>query len=628
MSTQGNSPVTGKVSLHTRRKRVFSEPVVPSANEIGFAGLRFTVDLDQRRIYKVNFEDYPIRSLARGIASLLYAETQPTGCFKSVGYVAQIVHSWWRFAECLIARRWESVVTDLHDITTEHLDAFEDDMIVRCGIHSSAGYQYVATLNRFLRLARSRNLASPELDSRLIIVAHRITRSRNPPRDAYSPFVVQQLRQAAVKDIEAVVQRIAVVGEKLLSEGIDPAIGGWGDYRNVLWAIANHGFVEPTSLEPKATMLLYNLVGYGQPYRLTDLPPFIHLTIDDVLPFIIYLSLETGLPIECLWDLPFDCLRNEINGRSDLTYIKRRTGTAETKIIRVATADHMSAGYIIRLIQRLTRTTRAHVDKRKSKLLFIGYSLTGRKGNKLRRFTGAYDAIPGFLDRHMIMDDQGQRVSHITLSRLRKSFKQERYLSAAGHIADVATDHGRRVFVEHYADIPSLRPLHQKTVAQALEEAVKVALEPVISDAATEQLIYTDPPKAAAALGLAAEQIETIASGTSDVWLVSCLGFRNPPHQPLGDGDCRSAVWGCLDCSNAVFTSSKLPALLSFLNHILQRRNQMSIDAWSTRYGRAYGRIVCQILPRFPAKEVAMAKAVAEAESDLIWLPPELIYSR
>jgi hypothetical protein len=283
---------------------------------------------------------------------------------------------------------------------------------------------------------------------------------------------------------------------------------------------------------------------------------------------------------------------------------------------------------MIKLLQRLTRVTRLYIEKSKSGFLLIGYLPSGRKSAKLRHFRQAFTAIPRFLDRHTIIDDQGQRLSHINLSRLRKSHKQERYLSAAGHIADVATDHTRRVFVEHYANIPSLRPLHEETVARAFEEAMKAAFEPVVTDAATEHLIHTDPSMAAATLGLPVEQVETIASGSSDVWLASCRDFRKSPHQPVGDGDCKSAVWGCLDCSNAVFTSSKLPALLAFLNHILQRRSQMPLDAGSTRYGRAYGRISFQILPRFPASEVAMAKAVAEAESDLMWLPPELIYSR
>jgi hypothetical protein len=86
-------------------------------------------------------------------------------------------------------------------------------------------------------------------------------------------------------------------------------------------------------------------------------------------------------------------------------------------------------------------------------------------------------------------------------------------------------------------------------------------------------------------------------------------------------------VWGCLECKNAVITTSRLPAILAFLNHILERRQQMNLNSWSQRYGRAHQRITVQILPRFPEREVTMARAVAESDGDLMWLPAELALS-
>jgi hypothetical protein len=76
-----------------------------------------------------------------------------------------------------------------------------------------------------------------------------------------------------------------------------------------------------------------------------------------------------------------------------------------------------------------------------------------------------------------------------------------------------------------------------------------------------------------------------------------------------------------------VITSSKLPALLAFLNHMLERRQQMNLDAWTGRYGAAYWRITRNILPRFPEAEIIVARSIVESEGDLIWLPAELTYS-
>ncbi len=53
----------------------------------------------------------------------------------------------------------------------------------------------------------------------------------------------------------------------------------------------------------------------------------------------------------------------------------------------------------------------------------------------------------------------------------------------------------------------------------------------------------------------------------------------------------------------------------------------MNLSAWAERYGRAHSIITKQILPRFPGKDVAMAKAIAETEDDLLWLPAELTMS-
>jgi hypothetical protein len=353
----------------------------------------------------------------------------------------------------------------------------------------------------------------------------------------------------------------------------------------------------------------------------------VHLTTDDVIPLVVYLSLETGLPIESIWELKSDCLQNEINGYADLWYVKRRKGTDKLQKERVKTDGLTSPGGIIKLVLRLTRKTRDFARETEGKWLFIGIALRRQDGRPLRRFGETVDANNRFCSRHEIKDDKGNLLKSIVLARLRKSFKKERYLKAVGHLGDVATDHTKRILARRYADIPALRPLHEQTIAEALQQALDNALEPLVVDAEGERLFQEDPKRAAEVFGITTEQAEHVASGTQDVWLASCLDNESSPFQDNGTGSCRSPVWGCLECNNAVITSSKLPAVLAFLNHILQRRKELDLDVWKARYGRAYGRIIKQVIPRFPATEIAAAKAIAEAETDLIWLPAELTMS-
>lgn len=77
--------------------------------------------------------------------------------------------------------------------------------------------------------------------------------------------------------------------------------------------------------------------------------------------------------------------------------------------------------------------------------------------------------------RHAIADDDGQPL-RLLLSRLRKTHKALWYRKTEGYMARFAVGHTVEVAARHYADIPSLRPLHEGAVADAFEEAVEEAV--------------------------------------------------------------------------------------------------------------------------------------------------------
>ena len=116
--------------------------------------------------------------------------------------------------------------------------------------------------------------------------------------------------------------------------------------------------------------------------------------------------------------------------------------------------------------------------------------------------------------------------------------------------------------------------------------------------------------------------VNALLSGEQDVWLASCGGFYKGPFGAEGDA-CPSPFWGCLECSNAVITARKLPALLSFLGFIRAQRQSLSEADWIAKFGRVHGRIADQILPRFSAAEIEQAGQLAASDPTLTYLPPE-----
>src|SRR3546814_13138140 len=83
-------------------------------------------------------------------------------------------------------------------------------------------------------------------------------------------------------------------------------------------------------------------------------------------------------------------------------------------------------------------------------------------------------------------------------------------------MARFAVGHSREVAARHYADLPSLRPLHETAVAAAFRAAVAAAMPTVL------------PPTAEQALRKAPDQAEPLATvgplldGEQDVWLAAC----------------------------------------------------------------------------------------------------------
>jgi hypothetical protein len=106
------------------------------------------------------------------------------------------------------------------------------------------------------------------------------------------------------------------------------------------------------------------------------------------------------------------------------------------------------------------------------------------------------------------------------------------------------------------------------------------------------------------------------------VFLASCRDFRDTPFAAKGK-PCPVAMWGCLECPNAVFTTRHLPQVLTFLSFTEAQREEYPAAEWELRYGTAHRRITAGIRDRFAPAQVATAQAIAEGGGARLLLPPQ-----
>ena len=566
----------------------------------GVAGLRFTLEARHGGTVLVDLVDLQPRPLALAFAAALRCQAGFGGPLGAASSIRQHVRAYRRFFDCLRAQ--DPAVRRACDLRAGHIDGFEATLVAA---GHTAIYRHTTLskpINALRVIAREGTSSlDAELRDRLAYTSARpLGRSR--PRDAYSPFVARQLRDAARVDVEALLRRI---GGPLDERGDDHHRRALHEVDAVIRergrATARH----------RACVSLYHLRAHrGLPVSslMADLHGRHHLLATDLPPLLTLLSLDTGLEIECLKALTIDCLRNASAGTVEIAYVKRRARGAEHKTIRVRDGGIGTPGGLVRRLIELTAAARRHVGGDGLWAHWSRGTLRGGVGHP--RAT-----LDAWTTRHGILDDDGKPL-RLLLSRLRKTHKALWYLKTEGHMARFAVGHTREVAARHYADLPSLRPLHEATAAAAFSEAAGAAA-PVVLPPAAEAAWRAAPETAGR---VAPDDVPMLLNGDRDVWLAACAGFYDSPHGEAG-APCPQPFWGCLECGNAVITERKLPAILAFLSFIEAERSGLAAADWDLKFGRAHARITRQVLPAFPEAAIAEARRVARTQA--LYLPPE-----
>ena len=565
-------------------------------------GLRFTVVTAHGGTALIDLVELRPRRLALAFGSAL-REIAPTMVRTTV---MQHVNGLKRFFKFL--NETAPKIQGPEHLRAEHIDGFDSSLEAR-GVTTIHRHTILAKAIIALRTIDTirPSVVEEKLRQRLRYTSARPV-GRSTPRDAYSGYVAKQLRDAARADVQAIARRLkspspithadAALCETL--EAISTTIAAAGT--------VSHKHPKVNYFHQRSLRLG---IEAGAPIR--DLHARHYLLADDLIPFFILLSLETGLEPECIKALRTDSLRNPAAGTVEIEYCKRRARGSEWKRLRVRDGASSTPGGIIRLVIELTTAARKH---KPSESLWL-YFHTG----KLRDSIGQYsdELHDNWIARHRIVDDDGKPL-HLLLSRLRKTHKALWYAKTQGDLGRFAVGHTPEVAARHYADLPSLRPLHEQAVADGLDAALTSALEPRVLTPADEAAARKDP--ATLQLPATVTTARQVLAGNLDVWLASCAGFHKSPFADEGE-PCTQPFWGCLECRNAVITARKLPTIIAFLDFIVARRAEMPEEDWGLKFGRAWSRITNQVLPAFSETVVTNAREKAKRLEHQPYLPLE-----
>ena len=448
------------------------------------------------------------------------------------------------------------------------------------------------------------------------------------PRPAYSPYVAGQIYAAARADFEEGVRRLDVIGPEVLARGQDPrrVPGGWDRLENVVWFLANVRFGRRPELE--------RLAGYAFAPSVTEATELLLPTTRDLVAFAAIMGLETGVPSGSLAELNPDCLVNATGRFADLLYRKDRSGKKGLSPETVRDGQPYDPGWMVRTMLRMTTRARAIAGPAGERHLLLAFNRRGGKGTFVSNTVSVQQARVDICVRHEILDDDGNRLTKLTLCRLRKTAFSDRYRAVKGNLNAVAaaSSHSPMVSATHYASDPGLVEEHRTTIHDALDMALGAAMaaaeerrkkdigefetQPKVLDNAEVAALRADPERAAAVLGVPEHDVRPLLDGELDVWLAGC---RDISDSPFGspDGLCRVPLWGCLNCRNAVITSAKLPAILTFLEEILLARQRMDLSAWARRFGAAYLTIMKGILPRVGPERLRAARDALGTEAGM-----------
>jgi hypothetical protein len=344
----------------------------PAQRADAVTGLRFRVDTAHGGSALIDLVELRPRRLALAFGSAL-REIAPTMVRTTVG---QHVNGLKRFFQFL--NEAAPKVDGPEHLRVEHIDGFENWLEAQgvTTIHRHTILAKAIIALRTIDASRS-GVIDEKLRQRLRYTSARPV-GRSTPRDAYSGYIAKQLRDAARADIQLITRRLR--SNTPAEEQDDPSISSATAAAHAV--ICEEGCIAHSHATVRSLYIRRRLRGLDNATLILDLHAPFYLTAEDIIPFFVALSLETGLEPECIKALRADCLRNPASGTVEIEYCKRRARGSEWKRLRIRDGASSTPGAIIRTLVELTTTARKH---KPSESLWVHFH-TGRLDDRIRQY--------------------------------------------------------------------------------------------------------------------------------------------------------------------------------------------------------------------------------------------------
>jgi len=501
----------------------------------------------------------------------------------------------------------------LEDLSSNAVMEFEEWCARHYGADSTTVEYRVAGILSLLEIAHKLAI-NHRVDLRRKARGRSKKKQNSVPHEPYSQTETNALITFLETKWKATLERLTIEGPRILSEGLDPRKDGWEFDRNLVWEIHGKGTVSAQDIiDATGHHVIWDLYNG----RLTKLHHLLYPSSADLIAPALLLSLLRGLEPESVWCLSVNCIKNEQRGEVEIEYVKRRAHGDPWKRVKGLLKPGLSSGRIIKDVIRITTHARNFTGNESlwqfygaGKLCYARWSV--RQATLIRSAHGYFDGL---------LDDQGNPlVVHAT--RLRKTFKSWEYTTKKGKLSEFARGHTVDVAALHYANVEAHRNTHEAAIDAALDDLVQGVQRPIVLNTEDESKALSSDAIAQETVGIPAIQLKELLNGESNLWLSTCKGFRSSPFAAKGR-PCPVPYFGCVECGNAVITTRKLPALLAFLTHMIQKRHSMSEATWAEVFSRPWEIIVHQIIPSFSENEISRAINEAEVSCDVLAFLPE-----
>ena len=354
------------------------------------------------------------------------------------------------------------------------------------------------------------------------------------------------------------------------------------------------------------------------------------VTRRDLTPLLVLLVATTGWNLEVIKDLPAE--HRIIEGLAvEVEVTKRRRGPGHwhqtaTWEIGPPGKELSTPGGLYLLLHRMMAPARELMDD-PSSFWALWHHRQGRRsgGDGCRNpFAAALDAS---LRHQYWMRERGVKADPLTddtsleapilrldFNRLKTSIDVRRTRQMGGHLPSAARTNTTGVLFRNYL------AGDQSTIDWARELMAETLVE-------VEQAAWSAHRRALATHGVTNLEIRIKSddgdqpppSDEVDTAWTSCSDHE---HHPLTGRRCAASFLDCFHCGNCVVTDDHLPRLLSLLDGLEIRRQQMSEDAWWTRYGSSWAAIRYEVLPKFTEAEVDRAAQTKPNDSFLDLVEP------